>query len=81
MLDNAIPKGFEDAVELRKKNRETLVKYMNTKVQDRLRHNELFIEDGCRGLWTTDTGSTIIHRGKDKRAEHALWALECVPDW
>ncbi len=29
MLDNAIPQGFEDAVELRRKNRETVVKYMN----------------------------------------------------
>ncbi|EPH0637732.1 TPA: PhzA/PhzB family protein, partial [Pseudomonas aeruginosa] len=28
MLDNAIPQGFEDAVELRRKNRETVVKYM-----------------------------------------------------
>ncbi|EMU2342974.1 phenazine biosynthesis protein, partial [Pseudomonas aeruginosa] len=27
MLDNAIPQGFEDAVELRRKNRETVVKY------------------------------------------------------
>ncbi|HGK5885639.1 PhzA/PhzB family protein, partial [Pseudomonas aeruginosa] len=26
MLDNAIPQGFEDAVELRRKNRETVVK-------------------------------------------------------
>ncbi|HCL3691475.1 TPA: phenazine biosynthesis protein, partial [Pseudomonas aeruginosa] len=25
MLDNAIPQGFEDAVELRRKNRETVV--------------------------------------------------------
>ena len=41
MLDNAIPQGFEDAVELRRKNRETVVKYMNTKGQDRLRRHEL----------------------------------------
>ncbi len=40
MLDNAIPQGFEDAVELRRKNRETVVKYMNTKGQDRLRRHE-----------------------------------------
>ncbi len=52
MLDNAIPQGFEDAVELRRKNRETVVKYMNTKGQDRLRRHELFVEDGCGGLWT-----------------------------
>ncbi|MBS8156902.1 phenazine biosynthesis protein PhzB, partial [Pseudomonas aeruginosa] len=71
MLDNAIPQGFEDAVELRRKNRETVVKYMNTKGQDRLRRHELFVEDGCGGLWTTDTGSPIVIRGKDKLAEHA----------
>ncbi len=50
MLDNAIPQGFEDAVELRRKNRETVVKYMNTKGQDRLRRHELFVEDGCARL-------------------------------
>ncbi len=43
MLDNAIPQGFEDAVELRRKNRETVVKYMNTKGQDRLRRHELAV--------------------------------------
>ena len=81
MLDNAIPQGFEDAVELRRKNRETVVKYMNTKGQDRLRRHELFVEDGCGGLWTTDTGSPIVIRGKDKLAEHAVWSLKCFPDW
>ncbi|PTC36278.1 phenazine biosynthesis protein PhzB [Pseudomonas paraeruginosa] len=80
MLDNAIPQGFEDAVELRRKNRETVVKYMNTKGQDRLRRHELF-EDGCGGLWTTDTGEPIVIRGKDKLAEHAVWSLKCFPDW
>ncbi len=73
--------GFEDAVELRRKNRETVVKYMNTKGQDRLRRHELFVEDGCGGLWTTDTGSPIVIRGKDKLAEHAVWSLKCFPDW
>ncbi len=68
MLDNAIPQGFEDAVELRRKNRETVVKYMNTKGQDRLRRHELFVEDGCGGLWTTDTGSPIVIRGKGTEA-------------
>ncbi|RTW42657.1 phenazine biosynthesis protein, partial [Pseudomonas aeruginosa] len=81
MLDNAIPQGFEDAVELRRKNRETVVKYMNTKGQDRLRRHELFVEDGCGGLWTTDTGSPIVIRGKDKLAQHAGWSLKCFPDW
>ncbi|MCF3987960.1 phenazine biosynthesis protein PhzB, partial [Pseudomonas aeruginosa] len=43
--------------------------------------HELFVEDGCGGLWTTDTGSPIVIRGKDKLAEHAVWSLKCFPDW
>ncbi|WP_240459794.1 PhzA/PhzB family protein, partial [Pseudomonas aeruginosa] len=39
--------------------------------------HELFVEDGCGGLWTTDTGSPIVIRGKDKLAEHAVWSLKC----
>ncbi len=58
MLDNAIPQGFEDAVELRRKNRETVVKYMNTKGQDRLRRHELFVEDGC-GTTLPRSGSRV----------------------
>ncbi len=37
-----------------------------TKGQDRLRRHELFVEDGCGGLWTTDTGSPIVIRGKQR---------------
>ena len=66
MLDNAIPQGFEDAVELRRKNRETVVKYMNTKGQDRLRRHELIVEDGCGGAvaeaeCNTVTGLKQVH--------------------
>ncbi len=81
MPDTTNPIGFTDANELREKNRATVEKYMNTKGQDRLRRHELFVEDGCGGLWTTDTGSPIVIRGKDKLAEHAVWSLKCFPDW
>ncbi len=37
--------------------------------------------ESCGGLWTTDTGSPIVIRGKDKLAEHAVWSLKCFPDW
>ncbi|MGG2615853.1 phenazine biosynthesis protein PhzB, partial [Pseudomonas aeruginosa] len=74
MPDTTNPIGFTDANELREKNRATVEKYMNTKGQDRLRRHELFVEDGCGGLWTTDTGSPIVIRGKDKLAEHAVWS-------
>ncbi|MEW3689941.1 UNVERIFIED_CONTAM: PhzA/PhzB family protein, partial [Pseudomonas aeruginosa] len=43
MPDTTSPIGFTDANELREKNRETVVKYMNTKGQDRLRRHELFV--------------------------------------
>ncbi|HHF0364949.1 TPA: phenazine biosynthesis protein PhzB, partial [Pseudomonas aeruginosa] len=76
MPDTTNPIGFTDANELREKNRATVEKYMNTKGQDRLRRHELFVEDGCGGLWTTDTGSPIVIRGKDKLAEHAVWSLK-----
>ncbi len=59
MLDNAIPQGFEDAVELRRKNRETVVKYMNTKGQDRLRRHELFVEDGCANYDLSYQGNNL----------------------
>ncbi len=75
------PKVSKTPWSCRRKNRETVVKYMNTKGQDRLRRHELFVEDGCGGLWTTDTGSPIVIRGKDKLAEHAVWSLKCFPDW
>ncbi len=39
------------------------------------------VNEGCGGLWTTDTGSPIVIRGKDKLAEHAVWSLKCFPDW
>ena len=81
MPDTTNPIGFTDANELREKNRATVEKYMNTKGQDRLRRHELFVEDGCGGLWTTDTGSPIVIRSKDKLAEHAVWSLKCFPDW
>ncbi|MCT5482456.1 phenazine biosynthesis protein PhzB, partial [Pseudomonas aeruginosa] len=74
MPDTTNPIGFTDANELREKNRATVEKYMNTKGQDRLPRHELFVEDGCGGLWTTDTGSPIVIRGKDKLAEHAVWS-------
>lgn len=70
MPDTTNPIGFTDANELREKNRATVEKYMNTKGQDRLRRHELFVEDGCGGLWTTDTGSPIVIRGKDLSLIH-----------
>ncbi|MDC9595360.1 PhzA/PhzB family protein [Xenorhabdus anantnagensis] len=67
--------------EVRQHNRLIVEKYMNTKGQDRLKRHELFTEDGCGGLWTTDTGEAIMIKSKARLAEHAVWSLKCFPDW
>lgn len=67
--------------EIRQRNYDVVKQYMETKGQDRLQRNELFTEDGCGGLWTTDSGEPIKISGKDKLGEHAVWSLQCFPDW
>ncbi|OTA18553.1 phenazine biosynthesis protein PhzB [Xenorhabdus vietnamensis] len=67
--------------EVRQHNRLIVEKYMNTKGQDRLKRHELFTEDGCGGLWTTDTGEPIMTKSKARLSEHAVWSLKCFPDW
>jgi len=67
--------------ETRSHNRRIVQQYMDTSGQDRLRRHELFTEDGCGGLWTTDVGEPIVIRGKERLGEHAVWSLKCFPDW
>ncbi|MGQ4388339.1 PhzA/PhzB family protein [Streptomyces sp. SAS_270] len=81
MSESVNSQGFSDEVELRRINRATVERYMNTKGQDRLRRHELFTEDGIGGLWTTDTGGPVATQGRDRLAEHAVWSLKCFPDW
>lgn len=81
MSESVTSEAFTDEAELRRNNRAIVERYMNTKGQDRLRRHELFTEDGCGGLWTTDTGAPIVIKGRDRLAEHAVWSLECFPDW
>lgn len=73
--------GTAEEAELRRTNRATVETYMNTRGQDRLKRHLLFTEDGVGGLWTNDTGRPIAIRGRDRLAEHAVWSLECFPDW
>ncbi|MGI5159901.1 PhzA/PhzB family protein [Microbispora sp. CA-102843] len=73
--------GSAAEIELRKINRATVEKYMNTRGEDRLRRHLLFTEDGVGGLWTNDTGQPIAIRGRDRLGEHAVWSLKCFPDW
>jgi hypothetical protein len=81
MSDSAHFPGDDEEVELRKTNRATVEKYMNTTGQERLRRHLLFTKDGIGGLWTNDTGQPIVIRGRDRLAEHAIWSLKCFPDW
>lgn len=67
--------------DVRSRNRRIVQQYMDTRGEDRLRRHELFTDDGCGGLWTTDTGEPIVIRGKDRLGEHAVWSLRCFPDW
>ncbi|MBQ0850501.1 PhzA/PhzB family protein [Streptomyces sp. NPDC057621] len=80
-MSDAKRQGFDDDAELRRINRETVEKYMHTTGQDRLERHLLFTEDGSGGLWTTDTGEPIVIRGRDRLGEHAVWSLQCFPDW
>jgi hypothetical protein len=66
---------------IRNHNRAVVATYMKTKGEDRLRRHELFTDDGCGGLWTSDTGEPIVIRGKDRLAKHVAWVLHCFPDW
>jgi hypothetical protein len=67
--------------EMRENNRRIVEQYMNTTGQDRLRRHELFNEDGCGGLWTSEKNEPIVIRGKASLGEHAVWSLKCFPDW
>jgi hypothetical protein len=81
MSEKTGAQSFADDDELRRKNRAVVETYMKTRGQDRLKRHELFTEDGSGGLWTTDTGSPIVIKGRDRLAAHAVWSLECFPDW
>ncbi|MDE1488539.1 phenazine biosynthesis protein [Xenorhabdus bovienii] len=70
-----------DNNKLQQQNRTIVEKYMATKGQDRLKRYELFTEDGCGGLWTSDTGKPIMIKGKESLAKHAVWVLKYFPDW
>jgi phenazine biosynthesis protein phzB 2 len=66
---------------LQDRNRETVKKYMNAYGEDRLKRHLLFTEDGEGGLWTNDTGKPIKIIGRERLAQHAIWSLQCFPDW
>lgn len=65
----------------RRLNRKIVDQYMRTHGEARLKRPMLFAEDGIGGLWTTESGNPIVIRGRDRLAAHAVWSLQCFPDW
>ncbi|WP_251827341.1 PhzA/PhzB family protein, partial [Pseudomonas aeruginosa] len=46
----------------------------------RQRHS-LFVEDGCAGNWTTESGEPLVFRGHESLRRLAEWLERCFPDW
>ena len=67
--------------ETRKKNRNTVKTYMHSRGKARLERHKLFVEEGEAGLWTSDKGTPVATKGRDKLAKPAEWSLKCFPDW
>jgi len=76
-------KGFTDNLELRRRNRATVEHYMRMKGAERLQRHSLFVEDGCAGNWTTESGEPLVFRGHEslRRRRLAEWLERCFPDW
>ncbi len=82
MSDIETPETRQESEEaIRNRNREIVRQYMNTRGEARLKRHLLFAEDGVGGLWTTDSGEPIVIRGRERLAAHAVWSLQCFPDW
>ncbi|MGL4748265.1 MAG: PhzA/PhzB family protein [Shewanella sp.] len=67
--------------DVRTNNRKIVEQYMNARGETRLSRHELFDENGCGGLWTTDSGEPVVIKSKAQLAKHAVWSLNCFPDW
>jgi phenazine biosynthesis protein len=73
--------SLADDAQVRRDNRAVVEEYMRARGEQRLTRHLLFTEDGCGGLWTTETGEPIVIRGRDRLGDHAVWSLQCFPDW
>jgi len=68
-------------LERRQRNRAVVEDYMSRKGEGRLTRYQLFTEDGRSGLWTNDTLEPIVSSGHEVLKNHAVWSLQCFPDW
>ena len=41
----------------------------------------LFVEDGCAGIWTTESVEPLVFRGHESLRRLAEWLERCFPDW
>ena len=48
---------------------------------ERLQRHSLFVEDGCAGNWTTESGEPLVFRGHESLRRLAEWLERCFPDW
>ncbi|WP_174517796.1 PhzA/PhzB family protein, partial [Pseudomonas aeruginosa] len=70
-----------DIERLRRLNRATVERYMAMKGAERLQRHSLFVEDGCAGNWTTESGEPLVFRGHESLRRLAEWLERCFPDW
>ncbi|WP_446941434.1 phenazine biosynthesis protein PhzA, partial [Pseudomonas aeruginosa] len=70
-----------DIERLRRLNRATVERYMAMKGAERLQRHSLFVEDGCAGNWTTESGEPLVFRGHEGLRRLAEWLERCFPDW
>ncbi|MGC8384002.1 phenazine biosynthesis protein PhzA [Pseudomonas aeruginosa] len=73
-------KGFTDNLELRRRNRATVEHYMRMKGAERLQRHSLFVEDGCAGNWTTESGEPLVF-GAMRASGGSPSGSNCFPDW
>lgn len=69
------------ADEVRENNRGIVRRYLTCTGEERQVRHELFTADGEAGLWTSDKPGPIVITGQDSLRDHAVWSLQCFPDW
>ncbi|MDF5915356.1 PhzA/PhzB family protein [Pseudomonas aeruginosa] len=78
---SAVQGNSLDIERLRRLNRATVERYMAMKGAERLQRHSLFVEDGCAGNWTTESGEPLVFRGHESLRRLAEWLERCFPDW
>lgn len=72
---------FDNDVELRRRHRAVVEDYLSRVGETRLTRYLLFTEDGSAGLYTSDTTTPVVSRGRETLKAHGEWSLGMFPDW